>query len=45
MIREGKMNFTEIAQVLQYSTACITSPRQFKEKFGITPTEYARSIR
>ncbi len=37
MIREGKMNFTEIAQV-HFS-------RQFKEKFGITPTEYARSIR
>ena len=44
MIREGKMNFTEIAQVLQYSTVHHFS-RQFKEKFGITPTEYARSIR
>ena len=44
MIREGKMNFTEISQVLQYSTVHHFS-RQFKDKFGITPTEYARSIR
>lgn len=43
LIREGKMNFTEIAQVLQYSTVHHFS-RQFKEKFGITPTEYAKSI-
>ncbi len=44
MIREGKMNFTEIARVLQYSTVHHFS-RQFKDKFGITPTEYARSLR
>lgn len=44
MIREGKLNFTEIAHALQYSTVHHFS-RQFKEKFGITPTEYARSIR
>ena len=44
MIREGNLNFTEIAAVLQYSTVHHFS-RQFKEKFGITPTEYARSIR
>ena len=44
MIREGKMNFTEIAAALEYSTVHHFS-RQFKEKFGITPTEYARSIR
>lgn len=44
MIREGKLNFTEIARTLQYSTVHHFS-RQFKEKFGITPTEYARSIR
>ena len=43
LIRDGKMNFTEIAQVLQYSTVHHFS-RQFKEKFGITPTEYAKSI-
>ena len=44
MIREGKMNFTEIAEALQYSTIHHFS-RQFKEKFGITPSEYAKSIR
>lgn len=44
MIREGKWNFTEIAAILQYSTVHHFS-RQFKEKFGITPTEYAKSVR
>ncbi len=44
MIREGKWNFTEIAATLQYSTVHHFS-RQFKEKFGITPTEYAKSVR
>ena len=44
MIRENSMNFTEIAAVLQYSTVHHFS-RQFKEKFGMTPTEYARSVR
>ena len=44
MIREGSMNFTQIAQALQYSTVHHFS-RQFKEKFGITPTEYAKSVR
>ena len=44
MIREDNLNFTEIAAVLQYSTVHHFS-RQFKEKFGITPTEYARSVR
>ncbi len=44
LIREGEMNFTEIAEALQYSTVHHFS-RQFKEKFGITPTEYARSVR
>ena len=44
MIRENNMNFTEIAAALQYSTVHHFS-RQFKEKFGITPTEYAKSIR
>ena len=44
MIREGNLNFTEIAEVLQYSTVHHFS-RQFKEKFGLTPTEYARSVR
>ena len=44
MIREGKLNLTQIAAELQYSTIHHFS-RQFKEKFGITPSEYARSIR
>ena len=44
MIREGSMNFTEIALALQYSTIHHFS-RQFKEKFGITPSQYAKSIR
>ncbi len=44
MIRENKLNFTEIAAELQYSTVHHFS-RQFKEKFGITPTEYAKSVR
>ena len=44
MIRENKLNFTEIAAELQYSTVHHFS-RQFKEKFGITPTEYAKLVR
>ena len=44
MIRENNLNFTEIATTLQYSTVHHFS-RQFKEKFGITPTEYAKSVR
>jgi AraC-like DNA-binding protein len=44
LIREGNMNFTEIAEALHYSTVHHFS-RQFKDKFGITPTEYAKSVR
>ena len=44
MIRENNLNFTEIAAELQYSTVHHFS-RQFKDKFGITPSEYARSVR
>ena len=44
LIREGRLNFTEIAAVLNYSTVHHFS-RQFKEKFGITPTDYAKSIK
>ena len=44
MIREGRMNFTEISENLQYSTVHHFS-RQFKQMFGITPTEYARGVR
>ena len=44
MIREGELNFTQISDILQYSTVHHFS-RQFKEKFGITPTQYAKSVR
>ena len=44
MIRENNLNFTEIAAALQYSTVHHFS-RQFKEKFGMTPTEYAKMVR
>lgn len=44
MIRENNLNFTQIASALHYSTVHHFS-RQFKEKFGITPTEYAKSVR
>ena len=44
MIREGDLNFTQIAQTLHYSTIHHFS-RQFKEKFGVTPSEYAKSIK
>ena len=43
LIREGKDNFTQIAKMLQYSTVHHFS-RQFKDHFGITPTQYAKSI-
>lgn len=41
MIREGSMNFTQIAAALEYSTVHHFS-RQFKDHFGMTPSEYAR---
>ena len=44
MIREGDLNFTQISDILHYSTVHHFS-RQFKEKFGITPTEYSKSVR
>lgn len=44
MIREGRLNFTQIAETLSYSTVHHFS-RQFKEKFGITPSEYAKAIK
>lgn len=44
LIREGQMNFTQIAETLQYSTVHHFS-RQFKQTFGMTPTEYAKSVR
>lgn len=44
LIREGALNFSEIASLLSYSTVHHFS-RQFKEKFGITPSEYAKSVK
>lgn len=44
LIREGKMNFTQIATALHYSTIHHFS-RQFKDNFGISPSEYAKSIK
>ena len=44
LIRDNQMNFTEIARVLHYSTVHHFS-RQFKDKFGISPTEYAQKVR
>ena len=44
LIRENKLNFTEIAAELQYSTVHHFS-RQFKEKFGMTPSDYAKLVR
>ncbi|MBR6826358.1 MAG: AraC family transcriptional regulator [Oscillospiraceae bacterium] len=44
LIREGKMNFSQIAATLQYSTIHHFS-RQFKENFGISPSEYAKSLK
>ncbi|MBE6927710.1 MAG: AraC family transcriptional regulator [Ruminococcaceae bacterium] len=43
LIREGRMNFSQIAAALNYSTIHHFS-RQFKDNFGISPTEYAKSI-
>ena len=44
MIWEESMNFTEIAAALHYSTVHHFS-RQFKQCFGMTPSEYAHSAR
>lgn len=43
LIREGKMNFSEIAKALEYSTVQHFS-RQFKQMFGMTPSEYGKSV-
>ena len=44
LIREGRMNFSQIATALNYSNIHHFS-RQFKENFGIPPSEYAKSIK
>lgn len=44
LIKAGEGNFSEIASRLNYSTVQQFS-RQFKAKFGVTPSEYAKSVR
>lgn len=44
LIREGRMNFSQIADALQYSTIHHYS-RQFKTHFGVSPSEYAKSLK
>ncbi|MFD0710733.1 helix-turn-helix domain-containing protein [Paenibacillus sp. GCM10027626] len=44
MIREERHNITEIAELLQYSSVHSFS-RQFKMIVGMSPTEYARSVK
>lgn len=43
MIRDRKMNFTQIADALGYASVHYFS-RQFKQITGMTPTEYRQSI-
>ena len=43
-IREEKYNFTQISSLLGYDSLHYFS-RQFKKKTGMTPTEYANSVR
>lgn len=44
LIKEGKLNFTQIADLLKYSSVHHFS-RQFKAKFEITPTEYSKALK
>jgi len=44
LIRENDMNFTQISEFLGYSSIHYFS-RQFKKLCGMTPTEYALSIK
>ena len=44
MIRDEQMNFTQISESLGYSSIHYFS-RQFKKMTGMTPSEYASSIR
>jgi AraC-like DNA-binding protein len=43
LIRDGKLNITEIAEVLGYSSIHYFS-RQFKKRYGVSPSEYSNSI-
>ena len=42
-IREESLNFTQISRELGYDSVHYFS-RQFKQKTGMTPTEYANSV-
>lgn len=44
LIRTGRMNFTQISEHLGYTSIHYFS-RQFKNKTGMTPSEYASSIK
>ena len=44
MIRTGHLNFTQISEQLGYSSIHYFS-RQFKKSTGMTPSEYALSIK
>ncbi|MEF3305818.1 AraC family transcriptional regulator [Paenibacillus sp. GYB003] len=44
LIREERLSFTEIAELLGYSSIHYFS-RQFKKLTNMTPTEYARSVK
>ncbi len=44
LIRNGERNFSEIASLLNYSSVQQFS-RQFKSKYGVTPSEFAKSAR
>ena len=44
MIREGKYNFTQISELLSYASIHHFS-RHFKEITGMTPSEYASSVK
>ena len=44
MIREGSRNFTEIAAALGYQSIYYFS-RHFKKVSGMTPSEYASSVK
>lgn len=44
LIREERNNMSEIAEILQYSSVHSFS-RQFKQMEGMSPTEYARTVK
>ena len=43
LIRESSLNFTEISELLGFNSLHYFS-RLFKERVGMTPSEYARSV-